>query len=139
MKHRTQRAGAGWILVAGFALVALGLVAESQTPQQGLSTRALPSSPAYATGDSNGSMIAVTGIDVTGGSLLYLVDTEAKQLAVYQATGGTHSTMSVKFVGGRKIDLDLMVHGYNDKSEFSYEKLAEKFAATGTEVPGQDN
>ena len=71
---------------------------------------------------------AATGIDVTGSSVLYLVDTERRQLAVYQAQGGTKSTMNVRFVGARNIDLDLQVNGYNDKSEYSYSELAKEFA-----------
>ena len=84
--------------------------------------------PGYGTADSNGSMIAVTGIDLTGSSILYLVDTESKQLAVYQASGGTDSTQSIKLVGARRIDLDLQLYGFNDKSEFSFEDLERKFA-----------
>ncbi len=110
------------VLLAGVALLALGLVAE---PRQ--QTQSIPQLPSYATGDSNGKMIAVTGIDVSGGSLLYLIDTEARQLAVYQANGGTSSTMSVKFVGARNIDLDLRVDGYNDRSEYSYKELKARF------------
>jgi len=115
----------GAILFAGFALTALGLVAESRPSQT--TTQSVPQLPSYATSDSDGSMIAVTGIDVTGGSLLYLIDTQNRQLAVYQATGGTSSTMNVKFVGARNIDLDLQVDGYNDRSEFSFKELAKQF------------
>lgn len=113
------------ILLVGLALAALGLVAESRPVQE--PTQSLPQLPSYASADSNDAMIAVTGIDVTGGSLLYLVDTETRRLAVYQATGGTSSTMNVKFVGARNIDLDLQVDGYNDESEFSYKELVERF------------
>jgi len=129
MKHDPS----GWILFAGLVLAGLALTAEprAQTPQ---TTPQQPALPSYASSDSNGRMIAVTGIDVTGGSLLYLVDTEARQLAVYQANGGTSSTMNVKFVGARNIDLDLRVDGYNDKSEYSYKELAARFerAADGS-------
>lgn len=123
------RAGqAGWILVAGLALASLGLVAGAQidgpTTPDGPT---MPQSSAYGTADSNGSMIAVTGHDVTGGSLLYLVDTETKQLAVYTAQGGTRSTSEVRFVGARRIDLDLQVDGYNDKSEYSFKELEKEF------------
>ena len=84
--------------------------------------------PGYGTADSNGSMIAVTGIDLTGSSILYLIDTERRQLAIYQASGGTDSMQGIKLVGARKIDLDLQLEGYNDKSEYSYEELEKKFA-----------
>lgn len=94
------------------------------TPQ----ARFLPSPPAIATADSNGSMIAVTGIDLSGASILYLVDTNARQLAIYQASGGSDSMQGVKLVGARKIDLDLQLEGFNDKSQYSYEELEKKFA-----------
>ena len=84
--------------------------------------------PAFATSDSNGSMIAVTGIDITGSSLLYLIDTEGKSLSVYQATGGTGSMMNVRWVGARNIGLDFKVDGFNDKSEYSFKKLEQIFA-----------
>ena len=37
--------------------------------------------------------------------------------------------MNLKWVGARRIDLDLQVDGYNDKSEFSYKDLLSKFGA----------
>jgi hypothetical protein len=77
-------------------------------------------------------MIAVTGMDVTGASILYLVDTEKKQLAIYQANGGGESTQGLKLVGARKIDLDLQVVGYNDRSQYSYEDLQKRFAEQGS-------
>ena len=136
-----ERPGSGWLLVAGCALLAAGLAAQAQgDPTNGQipnlpGGRGLSGVPAYGTADSNGKMIAVTGVDVTGGSLLYLIDTESRHIAVYQATGGTQSTMNVRFVGGRNIDLDLQVDGYNDKSEYSYKQLAELFAGSSGEPP----
>ena len=66
--------------------------------------------------DSNHRMIAVTGVDITGQSVLYLVDTIDKQLAVYQASGGAQGTQSIRLVGARRIDLDLQLDGLNDKT-----------------------
>jgi hypothetical protein len=80
-----------------------------------------------ATADSNRTMIAVTGIDLTGSSVLYIVDTEKKQLAVYQANGGGEPTQSLRLVGARRIDLDLQIEGFNDKSQYSYEELQKRF------------
>jgi hypothetical protein len=147
MERTEARSLAGWILAAGFALASLGLVARSSStvaaPQGGqtqdpnplIGTSSFPaSSGGYGTADSNGSMIAVTGLDVTGGSLLFLVDTESRHLTVYQATGGTKSTMNIKWVGARNIDLDLQVDGWNDKSEHSYKSLAGKFDSQGSAV-----
>jgi len=90
-----------------------------------------PMVPAFGTADSNGSMIAVTGIDLTGASILYLVDTQTKHLAIYQATGGTESSQGVKLVGARRIDLDLQLDGLNDKSQYSVQELERKFAEIG--------
>jgi len=70
-----------------------------------------------ATADSNNRMIAVTGLDLTGQSVLYLVDTQEMQLACYQATGGAGGTQGVRLVGARRIELDLMLDGFNDKTE----------------------
>ena len=90
-----------------------------------------PLIPAFGTADSNGSMIAVTKIDVTGSSILYLVDTRNRHLAVYQADGGSASTQGLKLVGARRIDLDLELDGYNDKSEYPVQELQKKFAEIG--------
>lgn len=91
--------GPGTLAILLLVCVALGvLVAPSrsvQDPTTGLNDYAMPSG---ASADSNNRMIAVTGVDRTGASVLYLVDTEAKQLAVYQATGGTSSKMGVKLL-----------------------------------------
>lgn len=81
----------------------------------------------YGAADSNHRMIAVTGVDLTGQSVLYLVDTIDKQLAIYQASGGGAGTSGVKLVGARRIDLDLALHGYNDKSEYKYKDLEKEF------------
>jgi hypothetical protein len=98
-------------------------------PQQKLPDTILNSG--FGTADSNGRMIAVTGMDVTGASILYLIDTESRHISVYQAQGGTASTASIKWVGGRNIDLDLQVDGFNDKSEISYKDLSRRFGERG--------
>lgn len=137
----------GWLLFGGLALVLCALIvtpagAGPQTsppsppqpgtgPQNQTQAAALlrPPMPAIATSDSNEAMIAVTGVDITGASILYLIDTQNRQLAVYQANGGSESTQSVKLIGARRIDLDLKLYGYNDKSEHSFEELQKRFAA----------
>lgn len=131
----------GWILLAGFVLASLGLMADSQDgggggippgfeppPEWTTNTSSsIPYTPGYGTADSNGGMIAVTGVDVTGGSILYLIDTQSRHLSVYQATGGTKSTMNIKWVGARNIDLDLQVDGWNDESEYTFKQLSKAF------------
>ena len=90
-----------------------------------------PMVPAFGTADSNGTMIAVTGIDITGSSILYLVDTQTKHLAIYQATGGSESSQGVKLVGARRIDLDLQLDGLNDRSQYTVHELEQKFSEIG--------
>ncbi len=102
-------------------------------------TRVIPTLAAGGTADSNGSMIAVTGIDITGQSILYLIDTEGKQLCVYQASGGSPGTQGVKFVGARRIELDLKLDGFNDKTEsngqpLGFKDLRRVFESSGTTV-----
>ena len=94
-----------------------------------------PLIPAFGTADSNRNMIAVTGIDVTGSSILFLVDTQGKHLCVYQANGGAPSMQGLKLVGARRIDLDLALDGYNDKSEYSVGELEKKFSEIGQGAP----
>lgn len=120
--------GAAVLVLAIAASRTWAIQTSGTTPPPPVIQRQLPTLPAIATSDSNGSMIAVTGIDLTGSSILYLIDTERRQLAVYQASGGTDSMQGVKLVGARKIDLDLQLEGFNDKSQYSYEELEKKFA-----------
>jgi len=146
MRRNTFLDGQAALLLVGSALLAVGLALPGNAS---LASRAAPQStggdedgPSPATqadprrtpfaslgnADSNGQMIAVTGIDLTGTSILYLVDTEKKQLAIYQATGGTESMQGVKLVGARRIDLDLQLEGFNDRSQYPYEELEQRFA-----------
>ena len=113
--ERRTPATQGRILVAGLLFAAVGYAISPV--QQDPETQSYPAIPGGATSDSNGSMIAVTGMDVTGASILYLVDTESKQLAIYQANGGGKSTQGVRLVGARRIDLDLQLLGFNDKTK----------------------
>jgi hypothetical protein len=140
------------LLVAGLALALVGLslppsaspLAQTQGGTGTLTTADIEriaqrlqqtrTPGASATSDSNRNMIAVTGIDLTGTSVLYLIDTEKKQLAVYQASGGGESTQSLRLVGARRIDLDLQIEGYNDKSQYSYEELQKRFSEQGKQL-----
>lgn len=72
-------------------------------------------------------MIAVTGTDMTGAMVLYVIDTESKHLAVYQASAGAKSSQGIKLVAARRIGLDLELDGYNDKSEYKYKDLRDQF------------
>jgi hypothetical protein len=78
------------------------------------------------TSSANG-FVAVTGSYGMGTSVLYLVDTVNRQLAVYEARGGSAEQRRIVLVGARRIDLDLQLRGYNDRSEYEYEQLEELF------------
>lgn len=127
----------GGLLVAGLALAALGFARAPQgnpplvvTPPQ--ETQSFyPLTPASSTADSNNRMVAVTGVDITGASILYLVDTVNYRLAVYQANGGSTSSQGIKLVGARRIDLDLQLDGLNDKSDYTYKDLRRMFTEQG--------
>src|SRR5688500_3254855 len=142
-----RRLQPGLAMVAGAALIAIAGVARTQSgppqpphnPQQNQNqpTRAIPIGSA-ATADSNGSMIAVTGVDVTGSSVLYLVDTERMCLGVYQATS-TGSNQGIRFVGSRRIELDMQLDGFNDRSEYTYKDLKNEFEKNGLFPSGKDS
>ena len=135
---RPRPSAASSLLLAGCALAAVGLArtqGPTTPPPQQPVTRAVPMIAPSSTADSNGHMIAVTGTDVTGTSLLYLVDTEKMRLVIYQANGGSESTQGIRFIGARRIDLDLELDGFNDKSEFPYKKLKDEFTKKGLIKP----
>jgi hypothetical protein len=132
----------GAILLAGFVLATVGLALQEsgQLPQLPPITVASPGvtpMSGFGTADSNNAMIAVTGMDITGSSILYLVDTQSRHLAIYQASGGSGSTQGVKLVGARRIDLDMQLDGYNDKSEYSVQELEKKFSEIGHGRPSK--
>lgn len=150
MRRTSLLDGQAALLLVGSALLAVGLALPSSASLQGTGTGGNTNTPqapnpfttpiaAIGNADSNGQMIAVTGIDLTGSSILYLVDTQKKQLAIYQATGGTEAMQGVKLVGARRIDLDLQLEGFNDRSQYPYEELEQRFAKirAGVTPPGK--
>ena len=64
------------------------------------------------TSDSNSSMIAVTGNYSSGSSVLYVIDTNSRNLAVYETRNGR----DLSLVAARKIEFDLKLERYHDKS-----------------------
>lgn len=77
---------------------------------------------------STNGFLAVTGSYGVGTSVMYLVDTVNRQLAVYEARGGSTDQRRIVMVGARRLDLDLQLHGYNDRSEYEYADLEKLFA-----------
>ncbi len=128
-----RREGSLWMLIAGSLLAAGGYALE---PSQGepAGDEGPPiamTAPVMGNSDSNHRMIAVTGVDITGNNVLYVVDTLNPHIAVYQANGGSKGTRSITLVAARDISLDLQLAGFNDKSEYDFEALQEKFSRAG--------
>ncbi|MCP5023998.1 MAG: hypothetical protein GY930_19810 [bacterium] len=122
------------VVAVGGALAALGW---GRDPAQGAdpsaARRITTTNSAGASSDSNQDMIAVTGVDQTGVSVLFLIDTKTKHMAVYQAAGGSPGTQGLKLVGARNIGLDMQLDGFNDKTEtkgrpLRYKDLEKKFS-----------
>jgi hypothetical protein len=80
---------------------------------------------------SGNGFIAVTGSYGVGTSVLYLIDTASRQLAVYEARGGSAEQRRIVLVGARRIDLDLQLRSYNDRSEYDYDELEKLFEKRG--------
>lgn len=76
---------------------------------------------------SANGFIAVTGSYGVGTSVLYLIDTVNRQLAIYEGRGGSPDQRRVVLVGARRIDLDLQLRAYNDRSEYEYAQLEDLF------------
>ena len=77
----------------------------------------------------------MTGSYGIGTSVLYLIDTNNQQLAVYEARGGSAGQRRVVLVGARRIDLDLQLPSYNDRSEYEYDDLKKLFDRRGKKNP----
>ncbi|MFT7667871.1 MAG: hypothetical protein ACI8X5_000556 [Planctomycetota bacterium] len=143
MELHTQNAGLGakrregglWMLIAGSLLAAGGYALEptkfAQDDGDGFNLEVNLPSAVLGNSDSNHRMIAVTGIDVTGNNVLYVIDTISAHLAVYQANGGSKGTQGIKLVAARNIGLDLRLNGFNDDSDHTYEDLEERFIEDG--------
>jgi hypothetical protein len=100
-------------------------------PTGGTAEPALVYSEESGQAASANGFVAVTGSYGVGTSVLYLLDTKNRQLAVYEARGGSAEQRRVVLVGARRIDLDLQLRGYNDRSEYEYGQLETMFQKRG--------
>lgn len=106
-------------------------------PQPGTTAPVVITEDAGQASASTNGFLAVTGSYGVGTSVLYVIDTVNRQLAVYEARGGSTEQRRIAFVGARRIDLDLQLEGYNDRSEYDYRRLKEAFQKRGpTDVEG---
>ncbi|MHC4838509.1 MAG: hypothetical protein ACYTF3_10055 [Planctomycetota bacterium] len=90
---------------------------------------------AQGTADAGSRYVAATGQYMDNTSLLYVLDQETQRLAVYEARGGAENSRRVVFIGARNIELDTLLDGFNDESEYSHAKLEEEFRSTGIPTP----
>jgi hypothetical protein len=67
-------------------------------------------------GDANRDLIAVTGTYGSSASVLYVIDTRTRHMAVYKTDNGR----KLEFVAARDISYDLRLETYNDVSEPGY-------------------
>ena len=102
------------------ALVALAAFLLGNTNRDGT---ALGQGYPGGTADSNRTMIAVTGTIGSGVSVLWIIDTEYRHLAVYQCRGGK----SIELVAARNIEWDQKIEQFHDESLYAPEKLRRDF------------
>lgn len=95
------------VLAGMFALVVVLVAGGDNRPAWGRST------------DSNAEMIAVTGEYGNGTSVLYVIDTKTRHMAVYRSLNGT----GVQLVGARRIDHDLRLVSFRDHSPEGFSPL----------------
>ncbi|MFK5955056.1 MAG: hypothetical protein QM477_01275 [Planctomycetota bacterium] len=85
--------------------------------------------------DSGKRYVAVTGPYQAGVALLYVLDQETQHLAVYEARGGATNSHRLQFVGARNIELDTMLDGYHDESDYTHKELEAEFLKSGILEP----
>lgn len=113
------------VVIAGlFALVVVLVAGVNDRPAFGRST------------DSNSSMIAVTGEYGNGTSVLYVIDTETRHMAVYRSLNG----QGVSLVAARRIEHDLKLVDYRDNSSegFSPLELERNYLKFRDRTPGSE-
>ena len=93
-----------------------------------------PESALAQSADGGRRYVAVTGTYMEGVSILYVLDQETQQLAVYEARGGATNSHRIQFVGARNIELDMQLDGYNDESDMTHKELEQAFLKSGIPV-----
>ena len=116
-----------------------GGVTIAQDPLAGLRNRITTTAPTASDSNSNNRFVAVTTPIGSGESALFLIDSKKEQVAVYRFS----RNKGLAFLAARKIDYDLKIDGYEDKSEFTraelkreYEKQVAKAAAKAAKDGG---
>ena len=95
----------------------------AQDPLAGLKSRVTTTGPTASDSNSNNRFVAVTTPIGSGESVLFLVDSIKEQITIYQFD----RNKGLKFVAARKIDYDLKINGYEDKSRYTRNDLKDQF------------
>ena len=103
---RARIFGVAVVGLIGLIVVLTVLVAQTWTGRTAVAETAM-SAP---------NMLAVTGRVGADHSVLYVIETEKRQLAVYTARGGR----GIRFIGARRIKYDFELIGYNDATVSKY-------------------
>jgi hypothetical protein len=94
-----------------------------QDPLAPLKSRVTTTGPTASDSNSNNRFVAVTTPIGSGESVLFLLDSEKEQITIYQFD----RNKGLRFIAARKIDYDLKINGYEDKSRYSRNDLREQF------------
>ncbi len=73
--------------------------------------------------NSNNRFVAVTCPVGSGESVLFVLDAKNEQLATYRFA----RKKGLEFLGGRKIDYDLRISGWNDRSKYTRDEMKRLF------------
>jgi len=91
--------------------------ATTPSPRPGFESRTTPHTASDS--DSNNRFVAVTTPIGSGESVTFVIDSEKEQLLVYRFVRNE----GLRLVAARKIDMDLELSAYNDRSDFSRDEL----------------
>ncbi len=100
-----------------------GGVTITRDPLAGLRNRITTTGPTASDSNSNNRFVAVTTPIGSGESALFVLDSEREQLTVYRYT----RNKGLVFLAARKIDYDLKIDGYEDKSKYTRPELKKQF------------
>ena len=95
----------------------------TRDPLSSLRNRVTTTGPTASDSNSNNRFVAVTTPIGSGESALFLIDAEREQITVYRYT----RNKGLAFLAARKIDYDLKINGYEDKSDYSRDKLRREY------------
>lgn len=114
-----------------YLIIALVAVIAFVVGQSSGGREALGQATPGGTADSNNVMIAVTGTIGSGVSVLWVIDTQQRQLACYRSSGGK----SIELVAARNIEWDLKVEQFHDESLMRPDQLKKLYLGGSDDGP----